>query len=308
VPQATDVTIDGAGYMVAPGTYQRLQDGAPEGRTGRIVVRDFFGGQRRALQLERDRSWDSVGVGPCFGGQGVEPWPFATVDTDLGLNGAAAVPGAGQRCPSLVVEDRAYLAVGTKLFRSVLLSASAWADFALVYTAPATITDVAYYRGDLAVLMGNASDIRIYGTGFGAVAAGTTAVLQVGEKGRLGVGYANRLVYADPAPGQTDQLRMTTGGGIDTRQLDAPIVRMGLWQGKIAVATRASLWTLGGKSDPTTAKWVTDPSPFFTNGVWSADDDFAFLLGFGGRLYTWLANQIFGSRSRPSPAPLSRNY
>ena len=67
--QATDVTIGGAGYMVAPGSYGRTQDGMAEGRTGRIVMRDFFGGQRRALQLERDRGWDAAGVGPAYFGQ-----------------------------------------------------------------------------------------------------------------------------------------------------------------------------------------------------------------------------------------------
>ncbi len=69
MPTATDVIIAGAGYMVAPGTYSRSQDGLAEGRTGRVVVRDFFGGQRRAYQLERDRGWDSPGVGPAYAGQ-----------------------------------------------------------------------------------------------------------------------------------------------------------------------------------------------------------------------------------------------
>jgi transcriptional regulator with XRE-family HTH domain len=69
MPQTTDVEIGGAGYMLAPGTYRREQDGLPEGRPGRVVVRDFFGGQRRAVQLERDRGWDGLGVGPAYDGQ-----------------------------------------------------------------------------------------------------------------------------------------------------------------------------------------------------------------------------------------------
>jgi len=33
-------------------------------------IRDFFGGNHRAFQLERDRAgWVSLGVGPAFGGQ-----------------------------------------------------------------------------------------------------------------------------------------------------------------------------------------------------------------------------------------------
>ena len=69
MPIATDVVIGGAGYMVAPGTYSRMQDGLSEGRTGRVTVHDFFGGQRRAYQLERDRGWDAAGVGPAYFGQ-----------------------------------------------------------------------------------------------------------------------------------------------------------------------------------------------------------------------------------------------
>jgi len=66
----TDVVLAGAGYMVAPGTYKRGQDGVAEGRTGRVGIRDFFGGNHRAFQLERDRAgWVSLGVGPAFGGQ-----------------------------------------------------------------------------------------------------------------------------------------------------------------------------------------------------------------------------------------------
>lgn len=83
--QPTDVEIAGAGYMLAPGTYRREQDGLPEGRPGRIVVRDFFGGQRRAFQLERDRGWDGAGVGPAYDGQAKEstrdqhgPWSELT--------------------------------------------------------------------------------------------------------------------------------------------------------------------------------------------------------------------------------------
>ena len=52
--QTTDIVLDGAGYMLAPGGYRRSQDGIAEGRTGRVTMQDFFGGQRRALRGHRD--------------------------------------------------------------------------------------------------------------------------------------------------------------------------------------------------------------------------------------------------------------
>jgi hypothetical protein len=282
--QTTDIVLDGAGYMVVPGSYRRMQDGLPEGRTGRISLSDFFGGQRRALQLERDRGWDAEGVGPTLFGQGVEPWPFLQSHTDNVITTVTTV-----RAPHLVVGDNAYVAVGRFLYKSVGLSTSSWGDFTQVGDVGAgkTITRLAYYQGDIALCCGNGLDVQIY-----PIAGGALSTLSAGLKAKVGIGYANRLVYADPAAGNEVLLKMTTGGGTDQRELDAPIVNMGLHDGKVVIATRQSLWLLGGRADPTTNKWTADPVPFFTHGIWSDDEDFLFLLSFGGKLYTWLANQV----------------
>lgn len=284
MPINTDVVIGGAGYMVAPGTYSRMQDGLPEGRTGRVTVHDFFGGQRRAYQLERDRGWDAAGVGPAYFGQGVEPWPFQTSYTD-----ATIATVTTSRTPHLVVGDNAYVAVGRFLYRSVALTAGSWGDFTQVADAGAgkTISRLAYYRGDLLLCCGTGLDVQRY-----AVPGGPLTTFAVGLKAKVGIGYARQLIYGDPTPGNEEILKMTTGAGPDSRELDAPIVNMGLHAGKVAIATRQSIWLLGGEADPATAKWKEDPQPFFTHGVWNADDDFLFLLSYGGRLYTWLGNQV----------------
>ncbi|MGH2533191.1 MAG: hypothetical protein ACRDJW_12905 [Thermomicrobiales bacterium] len=282
---ATDVELAGAGYMVATGTYRRTQDGMPEGRTGRVVVKDFFGGQRRALQLERDRGWDSEGVGPALFGQGVEPWPFQLSHADSVIATVTTV-----RAPHLVVGDRAYVAVGRFLYRSVILSASAWANVAQVADVGAgkTITRLVYYRGKILLLCGNGLDVQQYDPG-----TGTTTTWVTGVKAQIGIGYARQLVWADPTAGNEDLLKLSTGGtGPDERELDAPIVNMGLHDGKVAIATRQSLWLLGGRADTATSTWLGDPVPFFTQGIWSDDEDFLFLLSYGGKLYTWLHNQV----------------
>ena len=69
MPQESDIVLDGTPYMLVPGSYRRASAGLPEGRTGRVVISDFVGGQRRAIQLERDTSWDSPGVSPAMFGQ-----------------------------------------------------------------------------------------------------------------------------------------------------------------------------------------------------------------------------------------------
>jgi hypothetical protein len=122
--QTTDVTLDGAGYMLAPGGYQRSQDGIAEGRTGRVAMQDFFGGQRRALQLERDRGWGGIGTGAALDGQGVVPWPHVE---SAALAATSAVPSAATPIPTATVNDHVYFAIGPRLYRTVALTAAAWA-------------------------------------------------------------------------------------------------------------------------------------------------------------------------------------
>ena len=82
-----DVTLDGTGYMVKPGAYQRFQDGQSEGRVGRVRLFDFYGGGKRAAQLERDRFWSGVGAWPTLDSQGVIAGP---PETDRTLTPATA--------------------------------------------------------------------------------------------------------------------------------------------------------------------------------------------------------------------------
>jgi len=280
----TDITLDGIGYMVTPGSYRREGDGAPDTRSGEVTQTDFYGGQRRALQLERDRGWDAVGVGPALGGQGVEPWPWTSAFTDGAIGPITTV-----RAPHLVLDPYAYVAVGRYLYRSVLLSASSWGAFTQVADAGSgrTITRLAHYQGKIALCCGTGLDVQLYNP-----AGGALTTLSSGLTARVGIGYANQFVYGDPVTGNESVLKMTTGGAIDSRPLDAPIVNMGLHDGKIAIATRQSLWLLGGRVDPVSVTWSGEPQPFFTHGIWTDDEDFLFLLSYGGRLYTWLANGV----------------
>jgi hypothetical protein len=270
-----------------------MSDGVREGTPGRVVLRDFVGGQRRAMQLEADRGWDSEGVGPALGGQGVAPWPFGTTHAD----GSIATPSGTVRAVSALLGDRIYVGIGRYLYRSVAVTAGSWGSLTQVADlgAGVTITALAYYRDKLAVCCGAARDIQVFDPG-----PATLSTLQAGEKGTHAAGYANCLIYSDVANGSQSELRMTTGGGIDTRALDSPVVRMSLHGGKVAVATRTSLYLLGGRPDPVAGVWLGDPEPVFTHGAWTDEGDFAALVSFGGRLYAWLANQVMEWNPRPA--------
>lgn len=285
--QASDITIAGVGYMVVPGSYKRMSDAATQARTERWEQTDFVGGQRRAFALERDRGWDQEGVGPALGGQGVEPWPLFEAYADAALAGKTA--SLTQRNAQAVAGSRSYVAIGRYLFESVLLTAGAWADVTQRHDAGAgvLINDMSAYQDNIAICYGTAADIRILD-----VSAGTTAVLLAGEKGGVCVGYAGRLLYSNPAAASNHVLKMTTGGAITSRLLDSPIVRMALHGGKAIIATRTSLYQLGGKSDAAAGTWIGEPEPLFTHGIWTGDQDYIFLTSYGGKLYTWLAGRV----------------
>lgn len=285
MPQIADIELNNAPYMLVPGTYRRSADGLPEGRTGRVAITDFVGGQRRALQLERDASWDSPGVGPALFGQGVEPWPHHAVHVDAVISPVSTA----LRVHTQAIGDSVYLGVGRYVYRTVAIGVSSWSDVTQVADLGAgrVISGLAYYQGNLAIATGNGLDIRMMNVGTLVV-----TTLLAGFKGSWIAGYANRLVAADPTPGNESVLQMTTGGGIDTRELDSPITNMTLHGGKVAIATRSGIWLLGGRSDPSAGKWLGEPEPLFSHGTQSNSSDYRFLASFGGKLYTWLAGEV----------------
>jgi len=285
VTQVADIELAGAGYMIVPGTYRRMSDGEPEGRPGRVVVKDFVGGQRRAVQLEADRGWDAEGCGPVYDGRGVQPWPYVASYTD---NGGLTTVTKGNRAPSIIADDRVYVGNGRYLYRSDLLSATTWINFTQRsdYTAGKQITDLAYHApGKLAVLFGSTNDIQVHDT-----AAGTNTVLRAGRKGNVGVGYSGFVVFG----GQDSQtVRMDDGTNQASRVLDGVPVRMAKHAGKVAIATKTgSLWLLGGRWDATRTDWNSEPEPLFTHGYYTDDQDYQFLVSYRGKLYTWLTGRV----------------
>jgi hypothetical protein len=297
----TDVVLAGAGYMVAPGTYKRGQDGVAEGRTGRVGIRDFFGGNHRAFQLERDRAgWDSLGVGPAFGGQGLEPWPYKETHTQ---DAASLSADKGRETPSVLIGTFGYIGWGRHILRTPSFGAGAWDDFTLLHSfgSQEVVTGLADYRGNLLVCLSTTADVVVI-TGPEGAGPFTPTVLLAGLKGQHAVGYANYAIISVArslsAPGgATNQLKQTGPNGVDVRSLDAWIMNVGKFDGRVVAATRQALWTYTGKPLGTvggtvTSDWSGDWQPFFQHGVFTEDDDYIFLQGYGGRLYTWLNKSV----------------
>jgi hypothetical protein len=80
---------------------------------------------------------------------------------------------------------------------------------------------------------------------------------------------------------------------------------MALFNGQVAIATKSSLYLMGGQpypgeaDDPTVtadtskaAEWRGEPEPIMTHGQFASGDDFTFLASYRGRLYTWLQGRV----------------
>ena len=301
MPQATDILLDGAGYMLAPGksAYRRTQDGIAEGRTGRVQMKDFFGGQLRPYQLERDRFFKGSNISPASNGQAVRPW---VASADLALPGGVPAPNTGVLLPACVVDDYIFIAVGTNLLRSVNPIGSTWAGWQIARVHGATIPSLCYFNGQLMIALGAPFDIQVttdYPIGFASTA------LSAGERGAFVTSYGGFAIWKDVRTGsESNRIRMTHGTGIDNRFLDNKILNMVTADGEVWAITRSALdrfsghvkfvmvanpaYAVGGAQPASIPgnEWYGEWEPFFQHGCYTDETDHQFFIGFGGRLYT----------------------
>jgi hypothetical protein len=186
------------------------------------------------------------------------------------------------------------------------LSNGTWAAFSAAdLGAGFAISGLAYYQDDLLVMLSTGQDIRKFNTVSSAL-----TIWRTGEKGQVGCGYAGQLIYAPRAANAQEELRLSgtkwNGNAVTHfRYLDSPILNMCLFNGTVAIATRTSLYRMGGQpypgeaDDPTVTadtskapEWLGNPEPLMTHGQFAAGDDFTFMASFRGRLYTWLQGRV----------------
>lgn len=309
----TNGTIDlgGIGYPVIACTYRREAEPSPIARSGRTEIRDFRGGMRQALLTDTAsaQGWDGKGVGPVAGGQAVEPWPAESIHTDT----ITDLPTLAQRAHAVVAGTQVYIGLGRRLYRTGNMTDASWSSLTAVADMGAgmQITGIANVGDELICMLGPWYDAKKY-----VPSTATTGVWRSGEKATVGIGYQGQLIYAPKTPaysgnaGNLEKLKLsltryTGAAATDVRWLDGPIVSMGLFRGRVAIATRSSLFLLGGQPDPGEAddtgitgdqsrrtEWRGDPEAVFSHGAWTAESDFTFLVGFRGKLWTWLANAV----------------
>jgi hypothetical protein len=157
----------------------------------------------------------------------------------------------------------------------------------------------------LLLLLGNGTDIRKL-----TVPGHGLTTWRVGERGAHGCFYKGQVIYAPLAAGAEHLVALSgtkwNGTAIThSKYVDAPIRAMAPFNGQVAIATRQSLYLQGGDPYPGEAddasvtadtskapEWRGDPVPIVSHGGYAADNDFAFLCGYRGRLYTWLQGRV----------------
>lgn len=297
--QTTDIVLNGAGYMVQPGTsqspgYKRHQDGMAEGRTERLAITDFFGGQRRALQLERDKFYAGDSVGPALGGQGVRPWAFQSQSSFP----AVTLVDKDKQIPYEIVRDKIYFAMGKTLVAGPATVAGGTYTFTVIHTFANDIVDMCIYNSKgLLITFGSAFDIQYYD-----IPGGTTTTLFAGEKGNVMAAYAGHAAWSDSrTTSRPTIIRLGTGTGFDDRAIDYDPIAITTVGAEMIVVTKQALYSYTGRvkevAHPaggglTMHEWSGEFSPFFQQGVHNERDDFRMLLGFGGRTLAWIAGGV----------------
>ncbi|MGH2618857.1 MAG: hypothetical protein ACRDJC_26815, partial [Thermomicrobiales bacterium] len=278
-----DIELDGVPFRLAPGSYSKrnqLPAGLPRGR---LFVGPFARGQTQAFEPDPGEGgvlsagWASPGVGPAFDGGGVEPWPNGAVFDDS--TAMQDTPSTTNRAYGVIAGSNAFIGLGQRIYKSVSLTTGSWSALTVAADLGAgfTISGLAYYQDDLLIMLSSGQDIRKMNTVTNAV-----TIWRTGEKGQVGAGYAGQLIYAPKLANNQEELRLSgtkwNGNAVTHfRYLDSPILNMALFNGRVAIATKTSLFFMGGQPYPGEADdaavpaetskaplWIGDPQPIMT--------------------------------------------
>ena len=302
MPELADVTINDIPYMLTPNGYERGAEAPAPLKPGRLSLSTFASGlgwvQGDQIPSGQDGGgWAGQGVHAAMGGAGLEPWPALTSYADPGLTGAL-LPSRLIQTRALEANGSIFLNTGANLWSTVAVSAAAWANLAVVFAGPATVTDLCYHRDDVMIAYGLPFEIRQWDT-----ATSMGALWRAGHRAGVMQGYGAAVVWNSPSPALKENVYLATTGTdgsatLDYRSVDAQILRLGLFGGSCVIATKTSLYLLSGNARRVAgaglALWEGELDPLFSHGYAAnpAVGDFAFLHSLDGKLYTWLAGGV----------------
>jgi hypothetical protein len=308
MPQTHDVMLDGAGYMLVPGSYgYEVQGAAVQAvRAGVPSFAQAYGsGDLVPTVIDRDAArWTTVGMQPVPPGIGDEPGRLILTAGEIAptLGGVALNFDANsQFC---VYGGEVYFTVGQYLFR-VMRAAGNWNGSIYIGAAAGTITSMAVIN-NLLFMATTGTSMSNY-AGSGAIA--NSPAVQAGVTWQYAQG-----IWRSKGNDPTTISGSIDGGATWTQwQLDSAVRAVVPWHGRatgggvMLIATNFMLWELAGQWSGSPAAFTGTVSPIYTGLGGGNTDDFKWLVMYQGRAYTWYAGTVQrwdGSRMEPvSGAP-----
>lgn len=306
MPQSHDISLDGAGYMLLPGTYAYRAAGAAAAPV-RAGVPSFAQAYARAANapavVDRDEArWVATGMRPLPLGLGNEPGRLVLTAGEI----AATLGGVNPfdaNSQAIIYGGEVYFAQAQFLYK-VTRSGGNWSGIAFVGTAAGIITSMAVINNLLYMACAPPATTMSNYAGSGAIA--NTPAAQAGVIWQYAQGIW-RSKGNDPTviSGSID------GGATWTQwQLDSAVRAVCPWRGRstgggvLLIATQNMLWELTGQWTGSPAAFSGTVSPVLSDLGAGGADDFKWLAPFEGRVYTWHAGTVYrwdGGRLEPVP-------
>lgn len=280
-----DVTLDGQGYMLAPGSYRRQQAGVALAGGTRRVVQHRWRGALRGLAEATDRYWASVGLRPLQDGEALGPGPrerAALVVT--GLDPFAKRFG-------VLANGQPYFVAGQALWRVESVAGSAprllggctqlGGALGVAASGLAVRDDAALFiargGGDLWRWDIGGAAFTMYPLRFNNVAVYAGSVWGLGSATE-----PNRLLrVTDLATAAVD----AAGWYLDSAIRTAALARDALY-----VGTAGALWRVKGAVSGGAFQGTIEPLVYGAGAGYG--DAFSELIDFAGELYTWYGGQV----------------
>jgi hypothetical protein len=287
-----DISIDGDGYILKPGAYQRFQDGAGESRIGRVRLFDFFGGGQRAAQLERDRFWHGDGAWPVFDSQGIIPGPKRT-DIVEDLSGSDAF-APESRTWFTIWEGVCYVAQGDRLYRVTTDVNGAYDGLEPVQTLSAPVTGAVTSRGTWYFAHGDAAVFSAWDfedESYDPIPLGNEDEYRTRHIGT----HLGRIAYqtVGPASALRDSVSLhdVDTDTLQRRHVQAPVRAFVEHRGSCWFITERGLYrfTMGGVSQ---GNHSADYAAEATLPQVGYPDDLIWVVSHMGSLWLWLGKEV----------------
>jgi hypothetical protein len=305
VAQTHDIMLDGAGYMIVPGSYSYAVAGAQAApvRAGiPSFAQAYAAGQHSATVIDRDMTrWTAVGMRPAPIGLGDEPGRLILAPGEVFPTlGVSAFDSNSQ---AVIYGGEVYFSQGASLYKVVRASGN-WSTIAFVGTAAGAITSMAViYNLLFMACAAPATTMSNYAVGAGITNAPAAQAAVIWQ-------YAQGIWRSKGNDPTTISGSIDGGATWAQWPLDSAVRAVVPWRGRstgggvMLIATNFMLWELAGQWTGSPAEFIGTVSPLYSGLGGGGTDDFAWLVEFNGLVYTWYAGSVHlwdGVRLEPVP-------